>query len=62
MQDQRICYDAQVDRLQGLLRDIAVAFEARDFPTLMQLGNRLATDSVIAGALRTAKKDAARAA
>lgn len=51
MHHSKLCYRDQVERVAGLIDDIERAFEARDFGRLIQLGNRLATDSVIAGAL-----------
>jgi hypothetical protein len=54
---QQVRYGEQVGRVGSLVEEIKRAYEARDFARLTQLGNRLATDSVIAGAL--AKEDEA---
>ena len=42
----------QAERIAALLGEIEQAFRAEDFGRLAQLGNRLATDSVIAQALK----------
>lgn len=49
----------QVRRIERLIDEIDRAFAARDFDRLTQLGNRLATDSVIAKALDDAEDEQA---
>ena len=51
MNSPRLSYDAQLERLGQLIEDIDEAYQVRDFPRLIRLANRLATDGVIAGAL-----------
>ena len=51
MRAQQLHYKAQVGRVANLVEEIRRAHDAHDFVKLVQLGNRLATDSVIAGAL-----------
>ncbi len=49
---QRALYEAQAERIAVLLAEMEQAFAAEDFGRLAHLGNRLATDSVIARALK----------
>ncbi len=51
MNGPRLSYEAQIERVEELIVQIDQAFQARDFPRLIRLANRLATDGVIAGAL-----------
>lgn len=59
MERQQLRYEDQVGRVASLIDEIARAYQARDFLRLTQLGNRLATDSVIAGALAKAEREEA---
>lgn len=58
MNGPRLSYEAQIERVEELIVQIDQAFAARDFPRLIRLANRLATDGVIAGALSNPKSKA----
>ncbi len=49
---QEAVYQAQAERIAVLLAEIEQAFAVEDFGRLAHLGNRLATDSIIARALK----------
>ena len=51
MNGPRLSYEAQIERVEELIVQIDQAYQERDFPRLIRLANRLATDGVIAGAL-----------
>lgn len=51
MNGPRLSYEMQLQRLEQIIDDIEAAYRLRDFPRLVGLANRLATDGVIAGAL-----------
>ncbi len=44
-------YEAQTQRVAALVAEIILAYRHRDYKHLAKLGNRLATDGVIAQAL-----------